>query len=163
MDRAYVYISNEDGMSWHSSNCIVHGYCELGSAVIQNSPPRDFINMENYCPNGAIILSESFLNFSVIPELIGQNDTVNILVVGDNNIVKYKLLDVHICPLTSLDSLPRIFKCYYNNIEVIEDNNSDGLLDYEEYQKFIEGIKKNFHLCNKEKITNMINSIIESE
>ena len=60
MDRAYVYISNEDGMSWHSSNFIVHGYCELGSAVIQNSPPRDFINMENYCQNGAIILSESF-------------------------------------------------------------------------------------------------------
>ena len=163
MDRAYVYISNEDGMSWHSSNFIVHGYCELGSAVIQNSPPRDFINMENYCQNGAIILSESFLNFSVIPELIGQNDNVNILVVGDNNVVKYKLSDVHICPLTSSNSLIRALKCYYNNIEVIENIDSDGLLDYEEYQKFIEGIKKNFHLCNKEKITNMINSIIESE
>jgi len=161
MDRAYVYIKNEDGMEWTSSNCIVHGYCELGSTVIQNSPPRDFINMENYCPNGAIILSESILNFSGFPELIHQNDTVNILVVGDNNIVKYKLLDVHISPLTG--GLVPILKCYYNNIEVNENIDSDGLLDYEEYQRVIEKAKKKFHLCNKEKITNMINSIIESE
>lgn len=165
MDRAYVYIKNEDGMEWTSSNFIVHGYCELGSTVIQNSPPRDFINTENYCPIGAIILSESILNFSSLPDfdLIGQNDTVNILVVGDNNICKYRLLDVNISPLTSSNGIVRVIKCYYNNIEVNENIDSNWLLDYEEYQKFIEGIKKNFHLCNKEKITNMINSIIESE
>jgi hypothetical protein len=163
MDRAYVYINNEDGTNWHSSNFIVHGYCEFGSTIIQNSPPRDFINMENYCPNGAIILSESILNFSVFPELIRQNDNVNILVVGDNNIVKYKLLDVHISPLTNPNSFVRVIKCYYNNIEVNENIDSDGLLDYEEYQRAIEEANKKFHLCNKEKITNMINSIIESE